>query len=208
MPKTIALIDDHEVVRLGIRHLTDSTDDIRVVAEAGTAAEGLDLLRNATFDGLVLDLSLPDRSGLDVLRVARSTHPLLPILIYSMHSAEQFVASVVKAGARGYVAKCSSPATFIEAIRVVLDGGRYFAPIAQLPSAGVGSPRPEHELLTNREFQVFERLAKGATVSNIAEDLSRSIKTVSSHRASILSKMGLRTNADLTYYAIKRGLIE
>lgn len=211
MIKKIMLVDDHQIVRTGLKQIFAECTDIVVDSEAANGTEALDLLRARPVDGVLLDLSMPDRSGIDVLRRMRGERPDLPILILSMHAEEQYAMNVLKAGANGYIAKSSPPSEILKAVRMVLTGKKYVSPALaqQLATAFTsdvhGAP---HEKLSTREFEVFCKLAAGHSVSDIADELFLSVKTVSTHRARILEKMNLRTNADLTYYAIKNELIQ
>lgn len=211
MIKRIMLVDDHQIVRAGLKQIFAECTDIVVEAEASSGTEALELLRAKPVDGVLLDLSMPDRSGIDVLRRMRGERADLPILILSMHAEEQYAMNVLKAGANGYIAKSSPPAEILKAVRMVLTGKKYVSPALaqQLATAFTsdvhGAP---HEKLSTREFEVFCKLAAGHSVSDIADELFLSVKTVSTHRARILEKMNLRTNADLTYYAIKNELIQ
>ena len=211
MIKRIMLVDDHQIVRAGLRQIFAECTDIVVEAEAASGTEALELLRTKNIDGVLLDLSLPDRSGIDVLRRMRGERSDLPILILSMHAEEQYAMNVLKAGANGYIAKSSPPAEILKAIRTVLTGKKYVsaALAQQLAAAFTGNDHgAPHEKLSTREFEVFCKLSAGRSVSDIAAELFLSVKTVSTHRARILEKMNLKTNADLTYYAIKNELIE
>lgn len=211
MSKRLLLVDDHEVVRAGMKQILAECIDLVVAAEAESGSEALTLLRSDCFDGILLDISMPDRSGVDVLRQIRAEHPQLPILILSMHSEEQYAMNVLKAGANGYLNKTSSPDEMRNAIRTVIAGRKYMSPalVQHFAHAFISEGQTAlHEQLSPREFEVFCKLAAGHAVSVIAEELFLSVKTVSTHRTRILQKMNLKTNADLTYYAIKNHLIE
>ncbi len=204
------LVDDHYIARAGLRQIFTDVEDIDVDAEAATGGEALELVRARHFDAILLDLSLPDRSGLDVLRRMRGDRPDLPVLIVSMHSEEQYAMPVLKAGANGYVTKGSSSEEILKATRMVLNGEKYVSPslkrqhaLAHTSDAG---PSP-HERLSTREFEVFKKLSEGRSVSQIAEEFFVSVKTISTHRGHILIKMGLKNNGDLTLYAIKNDLM-
>ena len=167
-------------------------------------------MRNEPWDVLLLDISLPDGSGIDLLRQIRPHKPDLPILILSMHPEEQFAVSLLRAGASGYITKDAVPQLVVKAIRTLLNGRKYISTaVAQILAEDVGGDnRPAHEQLSEREFQVFCKLAAGRAVGDIATELFLSNKTVSTYRARILEKMNAKSNADLTYYAIKNGLIQ
>jgi two-component system invasion response regulator UvrY len=204
-------VDDHEIVREGLRSLFEEVFEATEVGEASTADEAMRLVRERDWDVVVLDISLEGRSGLDVLGEIRQLRPRLPVLVLSMFSQEQYAMRAFKAGASGYVTKGSSRQETIDAIRKVLAGGRYVSP--SLAERLVGSARgdagaPPHEALSAREYEVMRLIASGRSVTEIAEELSLSDKTISTYRARILEKMGMRTNADLIRYAIKSGLVE
>ena len=209
-PHRVFLADDHALFREGVKALLAEESDISVAGEAGTAKETLQRIRNEPWDVLLLDISLPDGSGIDLIRQIRPYKPELPILILSMHPEEQFAVSLLRAGANGYITKDAIPQQVVQAIRTLLNGRKYISPaVAQILAEDVGGDgRPRHEQLSEREFQVFCKLAAGRTVGEIASELFLSNKTVSTYRARILEKMNARTNADLTYYAIKNGLIQ
>jgi len=163
------------------------------------------------WDVLVLDITMPGRSGLDVLREIRHKRPNLPVLILSMHTEEQFAVRAIKAGASGYVTKANAPSELVHAIRKVVTGKKYVSPsLAEALAGAIESDpgRPLHEVLSDREFQVMCKIASGKTVSEIAGDISLSVKTVSTYRARALEKMRMRTNAEFTRYAIQSGLVD
>ena len=207
----VLVADDHAVVRLGLRSIIDDTPDLRVAAEVSTGAEVLTLTRERRFDVVLLDLTMPGTSGLEVLAHLRAEHPRLPVLVLSMHAEDQYAVRVLRAGAAGYLNKESAPERLVEAIRRVAAGGRYVSPETAerlLDAVTIGSQGPEHEALSDREFQVMRLLAGGLAVGEIAERLSLSVKTVSTYRTRVLEKLHMRTNADLTRYALANGLIE
>ena len=207
----VLVADDHAVVRLGLRSIIDDTPDLRVAAEVSTGAEVLTLTRERRFDVVLLDLTMPGTSGLEVLAHLRAEHPRLPVLVLSMHAEDQYAVRVLRAGAAGYLNKESAPERLVEAIRRVAAGGRYVSPETAerlLDAVTIGSQGPEHEALSDREFQVMRLLAGGLAVGEIADRLSRSVKTVSTYRTRVLETLHMRTNADLTRYALANGLIE
>jgi DNA-binding NarL/FixJ family response regulator len=210
--KRIMLVDDHSVVRTGIRQIFDECTDIVVDCEATSGQEALDILGKRPVDGVVLDLSMPDRSGIDVLKHMRAASPDMPVLILSMHSEQQYAMSMLRAGASGYITKDRSPTEILDAVRVVLQGRKFLsaAVAAQLAADATNgnAQKLPHEKLSTREFEVFCKLASGRSVSDIGTDLFLSVKTVSTHRTRIMEKMLLKTNADLIYYAMKNGLAE
>jgi DNA-binding NarL/FixJ family response regulator len=208
----ILIIDDHEVLRDGVKAILEERWSAVTFGEASTGAEGLRLAQEATWDVVLLDLTLGDRSGLDVLRDLRHMRPQLPVLILSMHSEEQYARRAFKAGAAGYVAKDSPRAELIAAVDKVMHGGRYVSAalaeklIIDLERGAVD--RPLHEALSDREFEVMRLIASGKTVGQIAAVLLLSDKTISTYRARILEKMSMGTNAELTSYAIHNKLVE
>ncbi len=207
----VLIADDHAVVRRGLRQILAETPDIQVAAEANTPQEVLELVRKKRFDAVVLDINLPGASGLTLLADLRRERPELPVLILTMYSEEQYAVRAIKAGAAGFLTKESAPDKLIEALRKVASGGRYVsAELAEtLASVLAGDAKgAPHERLTDREFEVMKLLASGKSVSQVARSLSLSVKTVSTHRTRILQKMGMKTNAELTHYAIKNQLVE
>jgi DNA-binding NarL/FixJ family response regulator len=209
--KRILIIDDHEVVRDGVKKIFDEQPGAVVFGEAGSRLEALQLAREQYWDVAVLDLSLGNQSGLEVLKELKEIRPHLPVLILSMHSEEQYARRAFKAGASGYITKDSSRAELVKAVNQVGTGGRYItSTLAErlVFDLGRDSDRPPHESLSDREFQVMRLIASGKTVTEIAELLSLSDKTISTYRARLLEKMGMRTNAELTRYAIQNKLVE
>jgi two-component system invasion response regulator UvrY len=209
--KKLLLVDDHEVVRDGIKRMFDEQPDAAVFGEAGTVPEALQLAREQNWDVAVIDLSLGNRSGLELLKELKRIRPNLPVLVLSVHAEEQYARRAFKAGAAGYIAKDCSRAELVNAINKVAGGGRYVS--ARLAEKLVidlerGSDRPPHEALSDRELEVLNLIASGKTVGEIANLLSLSDKTISTYRARILEKMGMRTNAELTHYALRQKLTE
>lgn len=207
----VLIADDHAVVRRGLRELLAETPDIEVTAEAATAADALESVRKQPFDAVVLDLSLPGRGGLDLLSEIKAERADLPVLILTMHPEDQYAVRALKAGAAGYLTKESAPEVLVEAVRRAAAGGRYVSPaLAEKLALHLDRARERepHEALSDREFQVFRRLAGGRTVGQIAEELSLSVKTVSTYRTRILEKMGLQTNAELMQYAFRNKLVD
>jgi two-component system invasion response regulator UvrY len=206
----ILMIDDHEVVRDGVRKIFERQPGA-AFGEAGTAQEALKLAREEDWDVAVLDLSLGGRSGLEVLKELKQIRPRLPVLILSMHSEEQYARRAFRAGAAGYVTKGSSRTELAKAIDKVMKGGRYVTPaLAEklVLTLDRNSQVTRHETLSDREFEVMRLIASGKTVGEIAEMLSLSSKTISTYRARILEKMDMKTNAELTYYAIHNQLVD
>ncbi len=209
--KRILIIDDHAVVRDGVKKIFDEQHGAVIFGEASNRVEALQLAREHDWDLAVLDLSLGNQSGLEVLKELKELRPRLPVLILSMHSEEQYARRAFKAGASGYITKDSSRAELLKAVNQVGTGGRYITStlVERLVfDLGRDSDRPPHEALSDREFQVMRLIASGKTVTEIAELLSLSDKTISTYRARLLGKMGMRTNAELTRYAIQNKLVE
>jgi two-component system, NarL family, invasion response regulator UvrY len=207
----ILLIDDHAVVRDGIKRMFDDRTGTVEFGEADQPGTALKLVEEQDWDVVILDLTLGNRSGLEVLRDLKRIRPRLPILILSMHSEEQYARRVFKAGASGYVTKDCSRAELVGAIDKVIGGSRYIS--ASLAEKLVidlerGTDGPLHETLSDREFEVMQLIASGKTVSEIAEILTLSDKTISTYRARILEKMRMKTNAELTHYAIQNNLVK
>ncbi len=207
----ILVADDHPVIRRGIRQIISETDDIVVADEASNGWEVLEKVSNKEYDLLLLDLSMPGRDGMDVLKQLRNEKPALPVLILSIHPEEEYAVQALKAGASGYLTKESAPDELVAAIRKVSAGGKYVShSLAEKLVSYVQSesqPLP-HKILSGREYQVMRMIASGKRVSEIAAELSLSVKTISTYRTRILGKMKLKTNAELTHYALKSHLIE
>ncbi len=207
----VLIADDHQVVRSGLRQMIASQVDMQLVGECRTGREVLDQMRTEPTDVLLLDLSLPDMSGLDVLRQIRAHHEKVAVLVVSGYPESQFGMNVLRAGASGFVSKGVDEAELLRAVRMVARGHRYVGSelADQLVSGAQGDPNaPRHSVLSEREFQIFCKLAEGISVSECAATLFLSVKTVSTYRSRILEKMAMRTNADITYYAIKNGLVQ
>jgi two-component system invasion response regulator UvrY len=205
------IADDHAVVRQGLRQILLETSDMVVTGEASNGPEALERARSGGYDVVVLDITMPGRSGFEVLKELRLEDPALPVLVLSMHSEEQFAVRLLKAGASGYLNKESAPEELVKAIRKVVSGGRYVSPrLAEKLAFEIdsGSDKLLHETLSDREFQVMRMMASGQTVKEIAAELALSVKTISTYRARILDKMNLHTNAELIHYAIQNQLIE
>jgi DNA-binding NarL/FixJ family response regulator len=209
--KRILVVDDHEVVRDGVKRLFEEQTETTAFGDASTAPEALQLISGHDWDIVVLDLSLGGKSGLDLLKELKQLRPRLPVLILSMHSEEQYARRAFTAGAAGYITKDSSGAELSKAIDKVIKGGKYVSPalaeklITYLEKGANTAPQ---DTLSDREFQVMRMIASGKTVSEIARLLTLSDKTISTYRARILEKMGMKTNAELTHYAIQNGLVE
>jgi two-component system invasion response regulator UvrY len=206
----IAIVDDHAMVRAGLRQFFTDQIDFSVVAEAGTGREALDIVRQGGVDVILLDISMPDQSGVDALAAIKARAPDLPVLILSGFPEAHYATTLLRQGASGYLNKDCDPQEIVKAIRTVCRGRKYItAGVAeQLADALGGGDKPLHEQLSERELQVFLRLAKGETIGHMAESMSLSVKTVSTYRTRVMEKMQLASNSDLTYYALKNGLIQ
>ena len=204
------LADDHAVVRRGVRQILEDAYGA-TFGEATNATEALELVWKEPWDVVILDVTMPGRSGLDVLKEIKQSKPRLPVLVLSMHPEDQFAVRVLKAGAAGYLNKDSAPEALVSAVKKVMSGGRYISPALaeQLASAvSFDASRPRHERLSDREFEVFKLIASGRAVGEVAAELSLSAKTISTYRTRLLEKMGLQTNAELTRYAFENRLVE
>jgi len=206
----ILIADDHAIVRRGLKQIVSEQPDMIVGGEAENAREVLEMVRTNKWNVIVLDINMPGRSGLEVLKELKREQPKLPVLVLSVHPEEQYGIRVLKAGAAGYLTKDSAPDELVNAIRKVNRGGRYVSPSlaeALVLELGVESDRPKHRALSDREYQVMTMIASGKTVGEIGEELSLSVKTISTYRARVLEKMKMRTNAELTHYAIQNQLL-
>lgn len=207
----ILIADDHAVVRRGIREILAGELGKTAFVEAQNAREVLDYARKQDWEVIILDISMPGRSGIDILNELRQLRPRSRVLVLSMHPEEQFARRALRAGAAGYLTKDGVSEELVKAVRKVLTGGRYVSPsLAERLAIELGKPsdKPAHERLSDREFQILQLLASGKTVSEIARDLSLSIKTVSTYRSRLLLKMEMKNNAELIRYAIQNHLVE
>lgn len=207
----VAIVDDHAIVRAGLRQYLSEQVDLRVTGEAANGREALELLRGGEVDVLVMDLSMPEHGGVDALSAIKARAPELPVLILSGFPEAHYATTLLRQGASGYLNKECDPEDILTAIRTVARGRRYITPaVAELLAEGLSgdSDKLPHELLSERELQVFLRLAKGETVSAMADSMCLSVKTVSTYRSRVLEKMKLASNSELTYYALKNGLIQ
>lgn len=206
----IMTADDHAVVRAGLKQILAETKDILIAAEAGSGGEALKLAACSHFDLVLLDISMPDMNGIEVLKRLQQDNRDLPVLMLSMHPEEQYAIRALKAGARGYLTKESIPAELVSAIRKVIQGGRYISvAMAEKLAFHLGDDEMKnpHQLLSDREYEVMYMIASGKTVSEIAEELGLSVKTISTNRCRALQKMGMKHNAEFTYYAVREGLV-
>jgi DNA-binding NarL/FixJ family response regulator len=207
----VLIADDHAILRRGLRGIIEETDDIQVVGEAESSAETLKHLRTEPCDVVLLDISMPDRNGMDTLDLVKKEYPRVAVLMLSTHPENQYAVRALRGGASGYLTKQSAPAQLVNAIRQVATGKKYVTPaVAEELAKHVlnDSDRPPHELLSNREYQTMCKIAEGRTVTEIAEQLSLSVKTVSVYRGRVLQKLGVGNNAAIANYAIKNKLVE
>jgi DNA-binding NarL/FixJ family response regulator len=212
MTVRIVLADDHAIVREGLKRIVADVSDFQVVGEAADGTEAMRAVRELDFDVLVLDLSMPGRSGMELIKLVKAEKPKLRILVLSMHQEMQYAVRAIKSGASGYLTKESAPAQLEQAIRKISGGGAYIsAEVAEqlalgaMPGGGESLP---HESLSDREFEVFRLLVAGDAVSDIAAKLNLSVKTVSTHKANLMQKLGLANPTELVRYAIKHGLAD
>lgn len=207
----LIIADDHHLVRAGLCKLIAEQPDLHLVTQCRTGREALTALDSQPCNVLLLDLSLPDMSGLDVLKSARIRHPAVAVLVVSGYPERQFGINVLRAGAKGFIGKGVDELELLRAIRTVGRGSRYVGPeLADLLVNGMDSDsdQPTHNMLSAREFQIFCRLAEGLGITEIAGKLSLSVKTVSTYRSRVLEKMGMKNNADMTTYAIRNSIVQ
>lgn len=205
------MADDHAIVREGLKRIVSSIEGMEVIGEAGNGTEVMQRVRELAFDVLVLDLSMPGRSGMELIKLVRAEKPQLRILVLSMHQELQYAVRAIKNGASGYLTKESAPAQLEQAIRKVASGGAFIsAEVAEQLALGAmpGSEAVPHESLSNREFEVLQLLVAGVSLTDIGTRLNLSVKTVSTHKTNLMQKMGLQNQNDLIRYAIKHGLAE
>jgi two-component system, NarL family, invasion response regulator UvrY len=208
---TVLIADDHSLIRNGLRQLLAQDHSIKNIGEAKTGSDTIDKLQSQHWDLLILDINMPDRSGIDILRQVRATHPDTRVLVLSGFPEKQYAVNVLRAGASGYINKEMAPDELLTAVRNVLQGRRYVSPaLAELLVNGLDDDqdKPMHSRLSEREFQIFCKIAAGQAVSDIADELCISVKTVSTYRSRILEKMNFSTNADLTTYALRNEIIQ
>ncbi|MDO9011433.1 MAG: response regulator transcription factor [Gallionella sp.] len=207
----VLIADDHDLVRQGLRRIIENTPDIEVVAEQANGVDALHWLGHNDCDVLLLDISMPGRNGIEVLKQLRAEKPKLPVLILSNYTEDQYAVRLIKSGAAGYLTKGCASAIVVEALRTVASGKKYFSPaVLDMLTHELAMPEGKlpHEILSNREYQIFRYLASAKTVTEIGEMLNLSGKTVSTYRTRILEKMNLRNNAELMQYAIEKHLTE
>jgi two-component system invasion response regulator UvrY len=206
----ILITDDHSIVRQGLKQIIDQEPDMKVSAEASNVHEMMEKVRKQNWDLVILDLTLPGKTGLDALKEIKLERAKLPVLILSMHPEDQYAVRVLKAGASGYMTKETAPEELIQAIRKIVGGGKYVSvSLAEKLAFDLGAPTEKdlHELLSDREYQVLCLIASGKAVNEISKQLALSVKTISTYRARILEKMNLKNNAELMHYAMQNKLV-
>jgi DNA-binding NarL/FixJ family response regulator len=207
----VLIADDHSVVRVGMRQILSGIKDIAVIDEAANATEVLEKVKKNDYSVVVLDIAMPGKSGLDALKEIKTERPKLPVLILSMYPEDQYAIRVLRAGATGYMTKDSAPDELVKAIRIVAEGKKYVSPtFAEILALNLDTDREKelHELLSDREYEVLCMIASGKTISEVAEILFLSVKTISTYRSRILEKMHLKNNAELTSYSLQNHLID
>jgi len=207
----VLIVDDHAIVREGLKRILADAPELRVAGEAASGTEAIRLVREGSWDVMLLDVSLPGANGLEVLRAVRECVPQLPVLVLTMYPEDQYAIRMLRAGAAGYLTKEGAPGQLVTAIRKVAAGGKYISPAVAEKLAWELERRKQpatHEDLSNREFEILRLIASGKTVSQIAQDLHLSVKTVSTYRMRLLTKLNMKSNAELTHYAIKGGLVD
>jgi DNA-binding NarL/FixJ family response regulator len=205
----LVIADDHAIVREGLKRIVGEAPGLQVEAEAADGSEVMKAVREREFDVLVLDLSMPGRSGMELIKLVKSEKPKLRVLVLSMHQETQYAVRAIKSGASGYLTKESAPAQLVQAIHKIASGGAYIsAEVAEQLALGAmpGSGAAPHESLSDREFEVFRQLVAGSSVTEIAANLKLSVKTVSTHKANLMAKLGIANQSDLVRYAMKHGL--
>jgi DNA-binding NarL/FixJ family response regulator len=206
----ILIADDHAVVRKGLKQILSAITDMQAIDEASNGPEALSMAGKGNYDLVLLDITMPGRSGLDVLKQLRIEKPRLPVLVLSMHPEEQYAVRTLKAGASGYLSKECASEELVAAARKVMEGGKYVSDsLAQRFASQLSQPpgSAPHELLSDREYQILRMIASGKSVTEIGNELALSVKTVSTYRARILEKTGFKNNAQLTIYCIQNGLL-
>ncbi len=207
----VIIVDDHAVVRKGLKQIIEDAPDLIVADEAGSGYELLEKVRHKKYDVVLLDISMPGKDGLDTLKELKIERPEMQVLVFTVYPEEQYALRVLKAGAAGYINKECEPEQLIEAIRKVSQGRKYISPdLAELLASNLetGGEQAQHEALSDREFQVMCLIASGKTVKDIAKELFLSVNTISTYRIRILEKMNMKSNAEITHYAIKNRLVE
>jgi two-component system, NarL family, invasion response regulator UvrY len=207
----VLIADDHAIVRQGLKQILSETDDLVVAGEADDGVEALQLARQQQWNVFLLDVSMPNRNGIDTLKQLKKEFPKLPVLMLSMHPEEQYAVRALKAGASGYLTKQSAPEQLVTAIRQVAGGRKYVSPTVAMQLADAiandsNSEQPPHELLSDREYEVLKLIATGKTLTQIAEELNLAVATISTFRARILTKLSLSSTAEMIRYGLEHGL--
>jgi len=207
----VLVADDHAIIRDGLRKILADTEDLEVVGEAANGNQALEKVRERDWGMVILDLSMPGRSGIELIKLIKAERPKLPVLIFSMHPEEQYAVRAIRAGASGYLSKEEDSDNFLPAIRRVAAGGMFISPkVAELlaEDASPGAHTQLHSKISNREHEVLIRIVRGISLTDIADEFSLSIKTISTHKTHILAKLGLSSQADLIRYAIEHKLLD
>ena len=207
----ILIADDHAIIRDGLKKILSDTDDLRVAGEASNGNDALQLVRERDWSLAILDISMPGRSGLELIKLIKAERPKLPLLIFSMHQEEQYAVRAIRAGASGYLSKEGDSDLIVPAVRKIAQGGVFISPkVAELLAMDslLNVQNPSHTLLTDREFEVFSRIVRGESLTSIANELCLSVKTVSTHKSHILTKMNMSSDVDLARYAIEHKLLD
>lgn len=206
----ILLADDHPIIIKGLKQIIEEEDDMKVTGEARNGNEALDLMRKNDYDIAILDITMPKKTGVEVIEEMKYLKKKIPVLVLSVHPEDQFAMRVLKTGAKGYMTKESAPENIVDAIKKIINGGKYISPtLAEKILSDINSDRDEapHETLSNREFQIIVMIASGKTLKEIAEELNLNIKTISTYRQRILEKMNMTSNAELTRYVLDNKLM-
>ncbi len=208
----ILIVDDHEILRAGLKHILADSPDIQIAGEAENGVEALEKVRAGKWDAVVLDMSMPGKSGIELIKQIKGEKPKLPILVLSMHKEDIYAMRTLKAGASGYLCKDNAAPQLAQAIRKVAGGGLFISPaVAELVAAGMlrhgGDDVPPHTRLSDREYQIFQALVEGKGLTELSQELHLSVKTVSSYKTRILDKMGMSSTAELVRYAVRHDLV-
>ena len=208
----IVIADDHDIVRAGLKQIISDTRDMKVTGESGCAEQLIELIKKNNYDVVLLDLKMPGMNGLDAIKHIKALKPDLPVIVLSMHAEDQYAVRTIRAGASGYITKETASENLVAAIKKAVAGGRYISPaLAESLADSIawgGIDTPLHDNLTDREFQVMCMIASGKSVSEIASELFLSVKTISTYRQRLLTKMNMKNNSEITHYVIKNNLLE
>jgi len=207
----IVIADDHDIVRAGLKQIISDSRDMKVTGESGNAEQLIELVKKNDYDVVLLDLKMSGMNGLDAIKHIKLIKPDLPVIVLSMHAEDQYAVRTIRAGASGYITKETASENLIAAIKKAVAGGRYISPAlaeSLADSIAWGGTESPHDALTDREFQVMCMIASGRSVSEIASELFLSVKTISTYRHRILSKMNMKNNSELTHYVIKNNLLD